>query len=665
MWEDLICKVSTQESHERYIAQIHLQVDKRVLEDEEFMQILLSKEALQTFGEPLDGRGILGIPDLDIDFSHDIPTSHRARCRDVAQQILPIIEDHLEAYLSSGLFEPANTARYTSPIVIAKKATTSFFRIATDYRWINQYICMIQAYTPIIQHELHKSKDWEYYADIDWTEAFHQIRLSPKKSDMLSIVTTIGCMRPLFMMEGVSSASSVLQNAVSQIFGPMRKESICIFDNILTGGTKEQLRQRTKELLALCYKHNVRLNFKKSFIGHRTAKYFGYELFHNGYRIDNRRKAALEEIPFPDHGPTKKANTTFIKSFLGFSVNFSSFTENYAALAAPLHDMTRTLFDWNKDAWTRDYKADFERFKAALIASMDLIFPDFSLTWILMTDASDYAVGWVLIQLRPTPNGIVTEVISVGSEKFSTSAELQWPINEKEAYGVLRGVEANSRLLYRKDFYIATDHWNLTYQENNTSKKLSRYLLVISQFPCRGQLPLKGDINPADYMSRRDPKDSQQEIQALRDSAIPPYNPSVPLTPTDPPVDVPAPVSLTSLLTHSNQRLRPFAGMAVPGVKFDATADGDRSALKEEVTHEYDSLGKVRTPLCALQIPRRSFDWENAKPSAQVFRFTVNGQVAFQGRLQSTNCRHDTVRGPCRMRAVYGAGHCWQHLLWK
>ena len=46
-----------------------------------------------------------------------------------------------------------------------------------------------------------------------------------------------------------------------------------------------------------------------------------------------------------------------------------------------------------------------------------------------MTDASDYAVGWLLIQLRPTEDGIKTEVISVGSEKFSIQAELQWPIN--------------------------------------------------------------------------------------------------------------------------------------------------------------------------------------------------------------------------------------------
>ena len=212
---------------------------------------------------------------------------------------------------------------------------------------------MIQSYTPIIQHELHKSKEWQYFADIDWSEAFHQVRLAPKTSDMLSIVTTIGCIRPLFMMEGVSPASSVLHNAVAHIFGSMRDESICIFDNILSGGNKEQLKARTKKLIDICYRHNVRLNFMKSFIGHETARYFGYELYPGGYRIDSKRKAALEDVPFPGHGATKKANTTLMKSFLGFTVYFSSFTENYAALAAPLHDMTKIPFDWDPSTWTR------------------------------------------------------------------------------------------------------------------------------------------------------------------------------------------------------------------------------------------------------------------------------------------------------------------------
>ena len=81
-------------------------------------------------------------------------------------------------------------------------------------------------------------------------------------------------MKPHFMMEGVAPASSVLKNAVSEIFEPIRDESICIFDNILTGGTKETLVTRVKNVIDLCYKHNIQLNFKKTWIGQNTAKYF-------------------------------------------------------------------------------------------------------------------------------------------------------------------------------------------------------------------------------------------------------------------------------------------------------------------------------------------------------------------------------------------------------
>jgi hypothetical protein len=261
---------------------------------------------------------------------------------------------------------------------------------------------MIQAFTPVILDELYKAGEWEFFGDIDMTEAFHQVKLDEETSRMLTIVTIIGPIKPRFMMEGVAPASSVLQNTVTTLFESIRSTSICIFDNILTGGDKTSLRLRVSAVLALCYKHNIRLNFKKTFLGFTKAKYFGYELFKGGYRIDESRKAALKSIPFPDTTNTKKANTTAMKSFLGFTVYFCTFVEGYARYAAPLHDMTRSEFSWDETTWSRDYRKDFETFKEALYTAMDLIYPDFDLTWLLLTDASDYAVGWMLIQLRPT-----------------------------------------------------------------------------------------------------------------------------------------------------------------------------------------------------------------------------------------------------------------------
>ena len=206
----------------------------------------------------------------------------------------------------------------------------------------------------------------------------------------------------------------------------------------------------------------------------------------------------------PGWGSSKRENQKQIKSFLGFSVYFHNFVENYAALAAPLHDMSKDDFDWTT---SRDYEPAFQKFKEALDNAMDIIYPDFQLEWVLLTDASDIACGWILFQLRLMEDGTVqTEPISVGSEKFGTDCKLRWPINEKEAYGLLRGIQTNQHLLSTKPFLVATDHWNLTKQEKDIKKKLATFMLEFARYPIKGCLPIAGTRNNApDFLSRMHP----------------------------------------------------------------------------------------------------------------------------------------------------------------
>ena len=69
------------------------------------------------------------------------------------------------------------------------------------------------------------------------------------------------------MMEGVAPASSVLQNLVAELFESVNDVSICMFDNILTGAEDdEELLRRVNLIVAICVKHNIVLNFKKTFV---------------------------------------------------------------------------------------------------------------------------------------------------------------------------------------------------------------------------------------------------------------------------------------------------------------------------------------------------------------------------------------------------------------
>ena len=183
----------------------------------------------------------------------------------------------------------------------------------------------------------------------------------------------------------------------------------------------------------------------------------------------------------PGYGKNKKENTTQMKSFIGFSVYFIPFVTEYAKFADPLHDMTHADFDWKKETWTRDYEADFEQFKEQLKTAMTLIFPDFRLEWIFLSDASDRACSpWMILQLRPMPdNTMRPEPIAIGSEKFSKQAK-NWPINEKEAYAMVRGMKVNAGILKAKPFLCATDHWNLTFDESIDPGTVTTNLITVT-----------------------------------------------------------------------------------------------------------------------------------------------------------------------------------------
>ena len=80
--------------------------------------------------------------------------------------------------------------------------------------------------------------------------------------------------------------------------------------------------------------------------------------------------------------------------------------------------MLKKDFNWTRKTWTVDYESYYKKLIAALQNSAALFYPDYSLEWILRTDASIFGVGAVLLQVRDG----VHEPIGFASQKFSDPA---------------------------------------------------------------------------------------------------------------------------------------------------------------------------------------------------------------------------------------------------
>ena len=93
-----------------------------------------------------------------------------------------------------------------------------------------------------------------------------------------------------------------------------------------------------------------------------------------------------------------------VRSFLGLTNYYSSFIENFAIIARPLHKLTSKT---KKILWNDEAQKAFETLKDKLIKPPILAYPNFTITFRITTDASDTAVGVILSQIQNSKEVVI------------------------------------------------------------------------------------------------------------------------------------------------------------------------------------------------------------------------------------------------------------------
>ena len=481
---------SREEAIAEYFSQFEDHISPEFLAAKPEILTLLQSQMAQEVFNPVDWTGILGIDDLDFDVSPDMPKFHKPPARPVNARLMEHATKEAERLLM--YFWVLSTSSIASPLVIAPKATKPFIRLCGDYRWVNQFLTMAQRYIPNVRQALQKAAMFKYFCDLDMTNSFHQLRLSRRLSELLSVQSQWGLFRPEFLPEGVSLASGVLQEVVMSIFQDFSEWTIVIFDNFLVlASSYEDCYNKLELILKRCHERHLVLKFSKSWLAVQECTFFGYLVSQGATEMSLTRKAAIDDFPMP-------TSTKLMQRFLGMGNFFQPHVPCYSQLTAPLHDMTKAGFNWDPTTWTVDYVDVYSKFKAALIGAVKVYFPDYNLPWVLRTDASEIACGGVLFQVLP--DGTHQPIVFCSS-KFSASS-LNWDVYTKEAWAIVYAIKQCEYLLRGKAFVIETDHKNLLYMENHSAPMIVRWRVFIQSF-LASLRHIKGTDNfVSDWMSR-------------------------------------------------------------------------------------------------------------------------------------------------------------------
>ena len=162
-------------------------------------------------------------------------------------------------------------------------------------------------------------------------------------------------------------------------------------------------------------------NEKKCLIGHSRVNYLGHWISKTGVEADGEKVKTMVNWPQP-------TNVSELRGFLGLTGYYRRFVKNYGNIAAPL----TKLLQKNGFHWGDDATAAFESLKQAMISVPVLALPDFSLPFIIETNASGTGLGAVLSQNnRP---------IAYFSQKLSPRAQAK-SIYERELMAVVMAVQ--------------------------------------------------------------------------------------------------------------------------------------------------------------------------------------------------------------------------------
>ncbi|MCO5570061.1 hypothetical protein L7F22_023775 [Adiantum nelumboides] len=167
--------------------------------------------------------------------------------------------------------------------------------------------------------------------------------------------------------------------------------------------------------------HKLLVNAKKSEFFLKEIHYLGHIVSHNQVRMDPEKIKAIVEWPTP-------ITVYDVRSFLGLCSYYRRFMRSFAAIAGPLHDLTKKRIKFH---WGPTQKEAFEKLKYLLSHGPILIVPDLRKCFEVYCDASGDCVGAVLNQEG--------HAVAYESRRLR-DAELHASIYEKELMAVIHAL---------------------------------------------------------------------------------------------------------------------------------------------------------------------------------------------------------------------------------
>lgn len=404
-----------------------------------------------------------------IRLTDDIPV--RQKPFRVPHHLQPEMKRQIDQLLEAGVIEPSTTP-YAAPVLLVKKQDGSY-RLVSDLRKLNEKTLPDNFPLPNMNEMLDMLGGANYFSTLDLTSGFYQMKLDEEDIHKTGIVVqNMGSFHYLRLPFGLKNASASFQRLMSLILAGLSPLSIGVYidDIIIASKTFSEHLDRLEIVFNRLKEHNLKLKPKKCFLAQSEISFLGHKIKDGKILPDQKNIEAVLNFKVPT---TKKQ----VRAFLGLTGFYRKFIQNFAEIALPLTKLTKKDVKFN---WSMEADQAYKSLKQSLISDPCLRLPRFDKPFAIATDASSYALGCVLLQ--DDEDGF-QHPIACASRKLSDS-ELRYSVFEKEALGIVFGVNHFRHYLLGKKFTIYCDQKSLSYvfTLKDSSPRITRWILALQEY---------------------------------------------------------------------------------------------------------------------------------------------------------------------------------------
>ena len=449
------------------------------------------KRLLGNFSDVLtDLPGRTTLAEHDIKLTTD--DSIRSRPYPLPHAMRSTVEDEVKAMLEMGVVEPSDSS-YASPIVLVKKKDGTN-RFCVDFRQLNRVTVFDAEPMPNADDIFACLSNDVYFTKIDLSKGYWQIPLKQEIKEKSAFITPSGLYQFNVMPFGLVNAPATFTRLMRKLLRDMPSTHNFIDDILVHTPTWEEHIAIVKELMKRLRQANLTARPSKCFIGFEKVEFLGHIVGNGKLQPQPDKLSKVQAAPRPE---TKKQ----LRSFLGLAGYYRKFIPNFAAIAVPLTDKTRST-EPNKIRWEESQETAFNTLKRKLTSQPILQLPDVNRPFTLRTDASDTGLGAVLLQEAANEESCKLPV-AFASKKL-LSREKAYSTTERECLAIVWGIRHFQCYLEGREFILETDHQSLVYLQRakHLNSRIMRWALSLQPFRFRLE-SIKGRDNVgADYLSR-------------------------------------------------------------------------------------------------------------------------------------------------------------------